>query len=142
MHLHFRRSAHSFSLADLPFVFGLAFASGDGFLLGALSAPASPTPSAGCRRSSSPSISRSSRWPSASPSVIVRAIAGPPTRWSRATWIALYVATLATGALSIACIAGAIAIAEGGMAPRRCARCSRWTRRHAANRASRSRPRS
>jgi diguanylate cyclase (GGDEF)-like protein len=31
------------------------------------------------------------------------------------TWIALYVATLATGALTIACIAGAIAIAEGGM---------------------------
>ena len=36
VHLHFRRSAHSFSLADLPFVFGLVFASGDGFLLGAL----------------------------------------------------------------------------------------------------------
>ena len=31
------------------------------------------------------------------------------------TWIALYVATLATGALTIACISGAIAIAEGGM---------------------------
>src|SRR5215212_258668 len=36
VHLEFRRSAHSFSLADLPFVFGLLFASGDGFLLGAL----------------------------------------------------------------------------------------------------------
>ena len=28
VHLQFRRSAHSFSLADLPFVFGLLFASG------------------------------------------------------------------------------------------------------------------
>src|SRR5262245_36523759 len=36
VHLHFRRSAHSFSLADFPFVFGLAFASGGDFLLGAL----------------------------------------------------------------------------------------------------------
>ena len=36
VHLHFRRSAHSFSLADFPFVFGLAFASGDGFVVGAL----------------------------------------------------------------------------------------------------------
>src|SRR3954452_5861892 len=36
VHLHFRRSAHSFSLADFPFVFGLVFASGDAFLLGAL----------------------------------------------------------------------------------------------------------
>src|SRR5919112_4440440 len=36
VHVRFRRSAHSFSLADLPFVFGLVFASGDDFVLGAL----------------------------------------------------------------------------------------------------------
>src|SRR4051795_4897477 len=36
VHVRFRRSAHSFSLADLPFVFGLVFATGDGFVLGAL----------------------------------------------------------------------------------------------------------
>src|SRR3954451_12439301 len=36
VHLQFRRSAHSFSLADLPFVFGLLFASGGDFLAGAL----------------------------------------------------------------------------------------------------------
>src|SRR5262245_10308 len=36
VHLYFRRSAHSFSLADFPFVFGLAFASGDDLLIGAL----------------------------------------------------------------------------------------------------------
>src|SRR5215213_10533788 len=35
VHLEFRRSAHSFSLADIPFVFGLLFASGSGFLAGA-----------------------------------------------------------------------------------------------------------
>src|SRR6201986_2014832 len=36
VHVRFRRSAHSFSLADVPFVFGLVFATGDSFLLGAL----------------------------------------------------------------------------------------------------------
>ena len=36
VHLHFQRSAHSFSLADVPFVFGLTFASGTGFFVGAL----------------------------------------------------------------------------------------------------------
>src|SRR5438477_133108 len=36
VHLQFQRSAHSFSLADIPFVFALVFASGDAFVLGAL----------------------------------------------------------------------------------------------------------
>src|SRR3954452_5568862 len=36
VHLQFRRSAHSFSLADLPFVFGLLFATAEGFLVGAV----------------------------------------------------------------------------------------------------------
>src|SRR5687767_5511713 len=36
VHLQFRRSAHSFSLADVPFVFGLLFATADAFLLGAV----------------------------------------------------------------------------------------------------------
>ena len=66
VHLHFRRSAHSFSLADFPFVFGLAFASGDGFLLGALLGAGAAYAFRGCRRSSSRSTSRSSRWRSAS----------------------------------------------------------------------------
>src|SRR4029079_2514944 len=47
--------------------------------------------------------------------VIVRAFAEPAETLEPGTWLALYVATLATGALSIACIAGAIAITEGGM---------------------------
>src|SRR3954454_23806816 len=36
VHLQFRRSAHSFSLADIPFVFGLVFASGGDFVAAAL----------------------------------------------------------------------------------------------------------
>ena len=47
VHLKFRRSAHSFSLADIPFVFGLLFAGGDDFLAGALIGAAIAY---GCRR--------------------------------------------------------------------------------------------
>ena len=67
VHLHFRRSAHSFSLADFPFVFGLAFASGDGFLVGALLGAGAAY---AFRRlpldQARASTSRSSRWRSAS----------------------------------------------------------------------------
>ncbi len=36
VHLHFRRSAHSFTLADIPMVLGLIFAGGPALLIGAL----------------------------------------------------------------------------------------------------------
>src|SRR3954453_20343583 len=36
VHVEFRRSAHSFSLGDVPFVLGLIFASGHEFVFGAL----------------------------------------------------------------------------------------------------------
>src|SRR4051794_29612624 len=36
VHLEFRRSAHSFSLADIPIVFGLIFSTGDNLVLGVL----------------------------------------------------------------------------------------------------------
>src|SRR3954465_5404113 len=36
VHLQFRRSGHSFSLADIPFVFGLLFGGGDAFGAAAL----------------------------------------------------------------------------------------------------------
>jgi diguanylate cyclase (GGDEF)-like protein len=36
VHLHFRRGAHSFSLGDIPLVFGLIFCSSESFILGCL----------------------------------------------------------------------------------------------------------
>ena len=115
VHLHFRRSAHSFSLADVPFVFGLAFASGDGFLAGALLGAG-----AAYALRKLPPIKLAFNLAQLALAVcvafvIVRAIAVEGDAIEPRTWIALYVATLATGALTIACIAGAIAIAEGGM---------------------------
>src|SRR3954451_5828650 len=115
VHLHFRRSAHSFSLADFPFVFGLAFASGDGFFLGALLGAGAAY---AFRRL--PPIKLAFNLAQLALAlcvvfVIARAFAAPAETLEPGTWLALYVATLATGALSIACIAGAIAIAERDM---------------------------
>src|SRR3954454_22620088 len=116
VHLHFSRSAHSFSLADVPFVFGLAFAGGDGFLIGALLG-------AGIAYSIRrlPLIKLTFNLAQLALAVcvafvILRLIAGDDRdAMEPRTWVGLYVAALATGALSIACIGGAIAIAEGNM---------------------------
>jgi diguanylate cyclase (GGDEF)-like protein len=115
VHLHFRRSAHSFSLADFPFVFGLAFASGDGFVLGALLGAGAAY---AFRRL--PPIKLAFNVAQLALAVcvafvIVRAFADPGDSFGPTAWIALYIATLVTGALSIACIAGAIAITERNM---------------------------
>ncbi len=115
VHLHFRRSRHSFSLADIPFVFGLVFASGDGFLLGAVLGAGFAY---GIRRL--PLIKFGFNLAQLALAVcvafvITRAIAGDAVATDPRMWLALYVATIASGALTIACIAGAIAIAEGGM---------------------------
>ena len=115
VHLQFRRSAHSFSLADLPFVFGLLFATADGFLLGAVIGSAIAY---ALRRL--PLIKCAFNVAQLAlavcvASLIFRALAVPGDALEPRTWIALYVATLAAGALTIACIAGAIAITEGGM---------------------------
>src|SRR5215212_3257720 len=115
VHLQFRRSAHSFSLADLPFVFGLLFATADGFLLGAVVGSAIAY---ALRRL--PLIKCAFNVAQLALAVCVasllfRALAVPGDALEPRTWIALYVATLASGALTIACIAGAIAITEGGM---------------------------
>ena len=115
VHLEFGRSAHSFSLADAPFVFGLMFASGDDFLAGALLGAGIAY---AIRRL--PLIKLAFNLAQLSLAVclafvITRALAVPDHPLEPRTWLALYIATLVTGALTIACIAGAIAIAEGGI---------------------------
>src|SRR3954451_5056656 len=117
VHLQFRRSAHSFSLADLPFVFGLLFASGGHFLAGALIGAG---------------IAYAIRLPPIKiffnlaqlalsvcvAVVLLRALAVPGDALEPTTWLGLYLATMVSGALTIGCIAGAIAITEGGMSRR------------------------
>ena len=119
VHVRFRRSAHSFSLADLPFVFGLVFASGDEFVhrrarrhrhrLG-------PDPPAGARQAPlQPRPARARR--QARRRRCCSLVAGGADALQPATWVGLYAATLSSGALTILLLGGAIAIAEGNVAP-------------------------
>jgi diguanylate cyclase (GGDEF)-like protein len=115
VHIQFRRSAHSFSLADVPFVFGLVFASGDGFVLGALLGAGAAwvvhrrmAPVKLAFNLAQLALASSTAY------VVLRAVATTDALDPQ-TWIGLYAATLVSGALTIVCIAGAIGIAEGGL---------------------------
>jgi diguanylate cyclase (GGDEF)-like protein len=115
VHLQFRRSAHSFSLADIPFVFGLVFATGDAFVAAALLGAGVVW---AVRRL--PAVKLSFNLAQLALAVcvavvILHAVAPDAGSLSPRMWIGVYLATLASGALTILCIAGAITIAEGDM---------------------------
>jgi diguanylate cyclase (GGDEF)-like protein len=114
VHLEFRRSAHSFSLADIPIVFGLIFSTGNGLVLGVLAGSAVVY---AARRLPliKLAFNLAQLWLVLCVAVaIVRAIS-PEGGLDPQTWIGIYVATFASGALTIACIASAIGISEGGL---------------------------
>jgi diguanylate cyclase (GGDEF)-like protein len=116
VHIEFRRSAHSFSLADVPFVFGLVFAGSDALVLGAVVGSAVVY----AWRRLPPvklAFNCAQLWLVASVAAIVlHAIAGDSGFGPR-TWIGVYAAMICAGALTIACLIGAIALSEGGMRP-------------------------
>src|SRR5690349_3027950 len=113
VHLQFQRSAHSFSLADIPFVFALVFASCDASVLGALVGTAIIY---AVRRLAVVKLAFNLAQLAVVASVavgIVRLTGTTGEITSPGTWLALYAATIVTGALTIVFIAGAIAITEG-----------------------------
>src|SRR3954454_10011118 len=118
VHVRFRRSAHSFSLADLPFVFGLVFASGDAFVIGALVGTGIVW---GLIRRLEPvklAFNLSQLALGASLAAGVASLrGGQADALQPATWIGVYAATLTSGALTILLLGGAIAIAEGNVRP-------------------------
>jgi diguanylate cyclase (GGDEF)-like protein len=118
VHVRFRRSAHSFSLADLPFVFGLVFASGDAFVVGALVGTGIVW---GLIRRLQPvklafNLAQLALAASAAAGIL-GLIAGGADALQPETWVGLYAATLTSGALTILLLGGAIAIAEGNVKP-------------------------
>ncbi len=115
VHLEFRRSAHSFSLADIPFVLGLVFAGGDAFVAGALVGTGVVYAFRGLAPVKLAFNLAQLALVACVAVVIVQALAVPGELLEPRTWVALYLATVVTGALTIACIAGAITITEGGM---------------------------
>ncbi|HEY6888897.1 MAG TPA: EAL domain-containing protein [Solirubrobacter sp.] len=118
VHVRFRRSAHSFSLADLPFVFGLVFASGDAFVLGALVGTGIVWGL--IRRLEVVKLCFNLAQLALAAGLaagMLRLVAGDADALQPATWVGLYAATLSSGALTILLLGGAIAIAEGDVRP-------------------------
>src|SRR3954469_15262814 len=119
VHVRFRRSAHSFSLADLPFVFGLVFATGDAFVLGALLGTGIIW--GVVRRLEVVKLAFNLAQLALAASVaagVLSLIAGDGTALEPTTWVGLYGATLSAGALTILLLGGAIAISEGNLPPK------------------------
>ena len=116
VHLHFRQSAHSFSLGDMPLVFGLIFASAPTLLLGGLAGIAA-------------TLLLDRRLPAVKVAfnlaqfalaacvgeVIVHAIAGGAHGIGPLVWLAVFLAVEATALLTVALIGGAISLSEGRM---------------------------
>ena len=116
VHVRFRRSAHSFSLADLPFVFGLVFASGDDFVLGALLGTGVVWGIVRRLELVKLAFNLAQLALAATlAAVVLELVAGTADALQPATWVGLYAATLASGALTILLLGGAIAIAEGNL---------------------------
>jgi hypothetical protein len=118
VHVRFRRSAHSFSLADLPFVFGLVFASGDAFVIGALVGTGIVWGL--IRRLEVVKLCFNLAQLALAASLaagVLRLVAGDADALQPATWVGLYAATLSSGALTILLLGGAMAIAEGDVRP-------------------------
>lgn len=114
VHLEFRRSAHSFSLADIPFVFGLIFASAESLALGAVAGSA--VVYAGRRQPAVKlAFNCAQLWLVVSVAVLITRAIAPESASGPRLWLAVVAAMMASGALTILCIAGAIGISEGGM---------------------------
>jgi diguanylate cyclase (GGDEF)-like protein len=118
VHVRFRRSAHSFSLADVPFVFGLVFATGNDFVLGALLGTGLVW---ALRRLEIVKLAFNLVQLALAASVaagILQLVAGHAGALEPSTWVGLYAATLSAGALTILLLGGAIGIAEGDLKPK------------------------
>jgi diguanylate cyclase (GGDEF)-like protein len=114
VHLHFRRGAHSFSLGDIPFVFGLLFCSAEYFGLGCL---------LGCGlvllfdRRLPPvkfvfNIAQLALH-AAIAIIVLRALAPAGAGVDTRTWVSALIATQVSGLVSVALIAAAISLSEG-----------------------------
>jgi diguanylate cyclase (GGDEF)-like protein len=115
VHLHFRRGAHSFSLGDIPLIFGLIFCRADGVVIG-------------CLLGSGIMLLLDRRPPPikfvfniaqfglhACIAVLVFHALAPKTGVGPETWGAALLATQASGLVTVVLIAWAISLSEGRM---------------------------
>src|SRR3954453_22917269 len=118
VHVRFRRSTHSFSLGDVPFIFGLVFASGDAFMIGAVLGSA--IVHALVRRLELVKLLFNVvqlALAAALAAAVLDLVAGHASVLEPSTWVGLYAATLSSGALTMLLLGGAMAIAGGLIKP-------------------------
>jgi diguanylate cyclase (GGDEF)-like protein len=115
VHLEFHRSAHTISLADLPFALGLVFASGNDLVIGALIGSIVVY---GLLRRLPPvkiAFNAVQLWVAANVAIGIVNLIAVQEALGPMTWIAVYAATLVSGAVTVIAIVIAIAITEGGV---------------------------
>ncbi len=116
VHLHFRRSAHSFTLADIPMVLGLVFASAPQLLIGALAGSAAIW--IGSRRLPVLKVVFNIAQLALAVCVmetIVHAYSGDAASLPPTLWLVVLAAVEAGALISVALISIAIAVSEGGL---------------------------
>jgi diguanylate cyclase (GGDEF)-like protein len=114
VHLQFRRSAHSFTLGDVPLVFGLLFATGGDLMLGALLGSAA-TLLIERRLALVKLLFNLSQFALAAAlaTLVVHGLAPDGGALEPATWTAVLIATQASAIVTVALISLAISISEG-----------------------------
>ena len=114
VHLQFRRSAHSFSLGDLPLVFGLLFATGGDVVLGALLGSAATLV---IERRLAPvklffNLSQFALAASIA-TMVVHVVAPEGAALDPATWAAVLLGTMSSAVITVMLIGLAISLSEG-----------------------------
>src|SRR5436190_6568037 len=114
VHLHFRRSAHSFSLGDMPLVFGLIFAGSNDLMAGVLVGTAF-TMLLDRRLPPIKLVFNLAQFALATclGILIVHAIVPSPEHLGPHVWAAVFGAMLASGVLTVLLIGLAISLSEG-----------------------------
>jgi diguanylate cyclase (GGDEF)-like protein len=116
VHLQFRRSAHSFSLGDLPLVFGLLFATGGDLVLAALLGSAA-TLAIERRLAPVKLVFNLSQFALAASfaTVVVHAVAAEGAGLEPQTWVAVLLGTQASAVITVMLIGVAISLSEGAL---------------------------
>jgi len=114
VHLQFRRSAHSFSLGDLPLVFGLLFATGGDVVLGALLGSAA-TLVIERRLAPVKLVFNLSQFALAASiaTMVVHGVAPEGAALDPATWAAVLLGTMSSAVITVMLIGVAISLSEG-----------------------------
>jgi diguanylate cyclase (GGDEF)-like protein len=116
VHLHFRRNAHSFSLGDIPLVFGLVFASAHDLILGGLLGTA-VTLMLDRRLPPVKLVFNLAQFWLATclATMVVQALATAGAGIGPQTWAAAFLATQAAAVITVLLIGVAISLSEGAL---------------------------